>query len=98
MCDVYLNSKGKFVKRRIMKKRHFVVYFRDDASFADLFGKDVWFSEPVSCTKSNFNRKLSRLCEHYEYVYYVEYKDGREHFISDVIWNSDRHENCLHAE
>lgn len=97
MSDIYLNVKGKFVKRRIMKKRHFVVYYRDDVLFADQFGKDVWFSEPACCTKSNFNRKLSLLCERYEYVYYVEYKDGRERFISDVIWNSDRHESS-HAE
>ena len=97
MCDVYLNSKGKFVKRRVMKKRHFVVYYRDDASFADQFGKDVWFSEPACCTKSNFNRKLSLLCERYEYVYYVEYKDGHECFISEVIWNPDRRESP-HAE
>lgn len=90
MSDVYLNSKGKFVKRRVMKKRHFVVYYSDDALFADQFGKGVWFSEPACCTKSNLNRKLSLLCERYEYVYYVEYKDGHEHFISDVIWNPDR--------
>lgn len=92
MSDVYLNSEGKFVKRRVMKKRHFVVYYRDDVLFASEFGEGVWFSEPVCCTKSNFNRKLSLLCEHYEYVYYVEYKDGRERFMSDVIWNPDRRE------
>ena len=90
MSDVYLNGKGKFVKRRIMKKRYFVVYYSDDALFADRFGKGVWFSDPACCTKSNLNRKLSLLCERYEYVYYVEYKDGHEHFISDVIWNPDR--------
>lgn len=90
MSDVYLNSKGKFVKCRVMKKRQFIVYYSDDALFADQFGKDVWFSEPVCSTKSNLNRKLSLLCERYEYVYYVEYRDGREYFISEVVWNSDR--------
>ena len=90
MSDVYLNSKGKFVKRRVMKKRHFIVYYSDDALFAGQFGEDVWFSEPVCCTKSNLNRKLSLLCEHYEYVYYVEYRDGHTHFMSSVIWNPDR--------
>jgi hypothetical protein len=97
MCDVYLNSKGKIVKRRVMKKRRFIVYYSDDTLFADQFGKGIWFSEPVCCTKSNLNRKLSLLCERYEYVYYVEYKDGREHFISEVIWNPDRRESS-HAE
>lgn len=90
MSDVYLNSKGKFVKRRVMKKRYFIVYYRDDMLFAGQFGKEVWFSEPVCDTKSNLNRKLSLLCERYEYVYYVEYKDGREYFMSGVIWNPDR--------
>ena len=97
MSDVYLNSKGKFIKRRVMKKRQFVVYYSDDRLFADRFGEGFWFSEPACCTKSNLNRKLSSLCERYEYVYYVEYKDGREHFTSDVIWNSDRRESS-HAE
>lgn len=97
MSDVYLSSKGKFVKRRIMKKRCFVVYYSDNALFADKFGEGAWFSEPVCCTKSNLNRKLSLLCERYEYVYYVEYKDGHSHFMSEVIWNSDRRESS-HAE
>ena len=97
MSEVYLSSKGKFVKRRVMKKRQFIVYYSDDTLFADRFGKGVWFSEPACCTKSNLNRKLSLLCERYEYVYYVEYKDGRECFISEVIWNPDRRESP-HAE
>lgn len=90
MSDVYLNSKGKFVKRRVMKKRHFIVYYGDDALFADKFGKNVWFSEPVCDTKSNFNRKLSLLCKRYEYVYYVEYKDGQRYFVSGIMWNPHR--------
>jgi hypothetical protein len=93
MSDVYLNSKGKFVKRRIMKKRYFVVYYSDNALFASEFGEDFWFSEPACCTKSNLNRKLSLFCERYEYVYYVEYKDRHGIFISDVIWNPDRCES-----
>nr|DAR22680.1 MAG TPA: hypothetical protein [Microviridae sp.] len=93
MSDVYLNGKGKFVRRRIMKKRYFVVYYSDGVLFADKFGEDVWFSEPVCCTKSNLNRKLSLLCERYEYVYYVEYRDGHRCFMSDVIWNPDRRES-----
>lgn len=87
MSDVYLNSKGKFVKRRVMKKRLFIVYYSDDVLFAGQFGRDVWFSEPVCDTKSNLNRKLSLLCRRYEYVYYVEYKDGRKCFVSGVMWN-----------
>lgn len=97
MSDIYLNSKGKFVKRRIMKKRHFIVYYNDNALFASGFGKDVWFSEPVYDTKSNLNRKLSLLCRRYEYVYYVEYKDGRTHFVSGVMWNPHDRES-FHAE
>ena len=97
MSDVYLNSKGKFVKRRIMKKRHFIVYYNDNALFASVFGKDIWFSEPVCDTKSNLNRKLSLLCRRYEYVYYVEYKDGQVHFVSGVMWNPHGRE-IFHAE
>ena len=93
MSDVYLNSKGKFVKRRVMKKRYYVVYYSDDALFSESIGKGVWFSEPVHATKSNLNRKLRLLCKRYEYVYYVEYKAGHDSFVSDVFWN--RHSEKL---
>ena len=86
MSDVYLNSKGNFVKRRVMRKRQFIVYYSDDTLFEGRFGKDVWFSEPVFDTKSNLNRKLLLLNKRYEYVYYVEYKDGQKHFVSEVLW------------
>lgn len=97
MNDVYLNSKGKFVKRRVMRKRQFIVYYSDDTLFASLFGKDVWFSEPVFDTKSNLNRKLLLLNKRYENVYYVEYKDGQVHFVSGVLWKPHKREDS-HAE
>ena len=87
MSDVYLNSKGKFVKRRVMKKRYYVVYYSDDTLFSESIGKNVWFSEPVHDTKSNLNRKLRLLCKRYEYVYYVVYEEGRASFVSGVFWN-----------
>ena len=97
MSDVYLNSKGKFVKRRVMRKRQFIVYYSDDTLFASRFGKDVWFSEPVFDTKSNLNRKLLLLNKRYEHVYYVEYKDGHVHFVSGVLWKPHKREDS-HAE
>lgn len=96
MSDVYLNSKGKFVRRRVMKKRHFIVCYGDDTLLAGQFGKNVWFSEPVCGTKSNLNRKLSLLCKRYEYVYYVEYRDGQRYFVSGLFWN--RHGEKLSAQ
>lgn len=97
MSDVYLNSKGKFVKRRVMRKRQFIVYYSDDTLFASQFGKGVWFSEPVFDTKSNLNRKLLLLNKRYENVYYVEYKDGQVYFVSGVLWKPHRCED-FHAE
>lgn len=96
MSDVYLNSKGKFVKRRVMKKRCYVVHYSDDALFSGDFGKGVWFSEPVYATKSNLNRKLRLLCKRYEYVYYVAYEVGHHSFVSDLFWN--RHSEKLSVQ
>ena len=97
MSDVYLNFKGKFIKRRIMKKRYFIVYYSDDTLFAERFGKDVWFSEPVCDTKSNLNRKLLLLNRRFEYVYYVEYRDGQKYFVSGVLWKPHK-DVSSHAE